>query len=691
MPDITVTNVPPINVYVVYYPLPEGVTANIFPFSFAITDESQIVVYLTQAGMPANDNTQVLLPNQYTVTINPAPAIGGTVALNTAALLGDRVTITRQTKPARTSNYADGNLLSASSLNSDCNTTVMIEQELNRYTTMLCPHYNQTESIDSSDCVLPRLSSGQVWSKGIMPGSKTAQNPTGTQGIIAESITNVLGGAPVALLNGPATINALPKFIDTAGNLTTTGITIDADNNITQVQTINAVNMIATGNVFANTGNIQGLEVTATNLSATNTTIETLTVNGLSTLTNARIIGTLEVSGVANIPGLTLGNINIPRNTIEALSITAPTITANNTLTARGSATVEGSLTVTAGGTTTILNQLVADNYSPANFRPVNINATGNINAGANSNVSCSMLIANSTLQICNAGNRTNINRAAGGDAHTLTLPNSLGDPGQVLALQTVANSVGTLIWNNAGGVLPSVNAVAPILNGYLTMFTPEANGNITSSGVAITGAANMSVGNVTTSNTGTIRSPNIAIQAPNGNTYCTLSKTNAGNTYGLALPPFGPTALNQPLVATSVGQNANCTLGWGSVYVAPPRAYGLVTWTDDGVITVTNPINIGIPPNAPGVLWSLNKNTMGANINNANEIYISFLKPFPNAGYMVKMTSLKKTGYTFVIQICEQLVGSCRICFLFTHSSLLINDPTHWNYLKSFYIEITG
>ncbi len=725
MPDITVTDIPPFNAYTIVLPMPRGVTNTVLPFAFAVLNGAQVSVFLTPAGAAANDTGQILTyGTDYTVQINPAPAIGGTVTLTVAAPLQARITIVRNTSAVRASAYSDGTLLSASVLNSDFNTTVMIEQEANRYNTMLCPHYNQTEITDNSDYVLPRLVRGQVWVKGLVPGTTTGQ-----EAIIAESITNVLGGAPVSLINPPTIATTIPKFADTAGNLTGTSVAIDAGDNIVAPASINVTGAVNASAV--NTTNIcRAATFTGTNLNITNANIQTnlTAANGSATnLANTIVTGTFTVNGVANIPGLVLGDINLPQNNITAATITAPTIKSTNMLEA-SSANITGSLTVTAGGTTTISNQLIAENYSPANFRPVVINATGSIDARGHIYTPAAF-ITDTALQIRNPANLyTSITRTAGGAIHTLALPNALGNAGQLLSLTNVVGNVGTLSWVDGGGGGGGITATLPVTAGNIPRFT-DANGNVGNSTAKLDAAGNITANtlnlispypgrndfhigpylgsaytiynlnlgdniNIALGGSGSLRLQNFTAGAVSPLCFCDQNNVNSVGiqapltvpvTYSITLPAAPPTAVNQPLMVTGVdgqGQVGN-TLGWGNVQ--PKRAFMALGWNATGDFSPIGSVNMQQPT------WFSGTADVGT-IHNAVGIKFSFVAGMPFQ-YIIKIM-FYSAPQNFTYQTYGLAGNACIIMFRITDPPPTlspIQTLDRWNKLKGFIIECTG
>jgi hypothetical protein len=305
MPAITITAINPL----IQYPATLGQT--LFTFAFAVIDAASVQVYVTRIGQLANEDTQQLLYNiEYTVLINPPPAIGGSITINLTPPLQaeDRVTILRSSILQRVSNYTDGSLMSAASLNNDFNTNVMVEQELGVVNTQLGPRYNVCDMLDGSDTLLPRLPNGCTWVK----------KADGT-GIVAQNISNLPEGA-IAAVN--PMVNGIAVFQDNQGTITSTAITIDANNNIANANNITGISL----NVGS--ANIQ------TNI-ATNNMTSTGTINANNITTTGNLI--VANNGFATVDNLTVNGSfvapNFTQNTINATnSISAPVINATQQL-----------------------------------------------------------------------------------------------------------------------------------------------------------------------------------------------------------------------------------------------------------------------------------------------------------------------------------------------------------------------
>jgi hypothetical protein len=454
MPDIQVTNIPPI---VDIVAAAGDASYTLYPFRFAVLNPTEIEVYVTPIGSAANDSTQKLTYGvAYTVTINPAPGLGGTVRLTNALNIGDRITIKRTTAEERTSIYADGNLLSASTLNSDFNSVVMMAQENNLYNKKLCPHYNITEKTDSNDYILPRLLPGTVWTKNAL-GKIINAAPGTVVGVGVEPV-------------GTITAGTLPVFADAAGRVKSTGITVDENNNVAG---INRLSMLPDG--FIEVRDIEAANsITSTNfggdtVNVNDVTTENLTVNGATTLTNVIINGTVSMPNFEPFSLTAQQNVSAPL--IQALAmlqtpaISSPvangTITISNSISCRGmnaggfsvhsynfNATYGHGQSLQIGGVAVdTINTLytTTDNHSigisPANGGAVQIfNQTGNIAT---------------TLQMYDGTGNVYVgikvpNAMNANPSYTMTLPPNKGAANNVLA----TDGNGNLSW-----VVPTYSA----------------------------------------------------------------------------------------------------------------------------------------------------------------------------------------------------------------------------------------
>ena len=308
MADLVVTNVTP-QIQFIY-----SSTTNTYSFPFAITNSSQIIVYVTPAGADANDANQVWPTPGYTVTINPPPAVGGSITFYVTPNSGDRVTIVRSTPILATSNYSNATLLSASSLNGSFNNDIMIAQESNAKLLLQCPSYNVSDVIDESDLVLPKLDNGTLWVKGV--------DANGNPAIVSQPIGNVVGGVvtkPIA----PITAGNLTMFNDGNGNITNSGIIVDTTNSIidTSALTLKCYNVNVGGNINLSAGTLTTSSIVASsgistkNFNSTgnirctgNSTFKNITVNGILTAPNFNptTIQATTIQATGNISGTTI-------------------------------------------------------------------------------------------------------------------------------------------------------------------------------------------------------------------------------------------------------------------------------------------------------------------------------------------------------------------------------------------------
>lgn len=610
MPDITVTDIPPINVYTITLPMPNGVTRTVLPFGFSALNASQVSVYSTPGGAAAYDDKQKLIyGTDYTVQINPAPAVGGTITLTVEAPLQARITIVRNTSAARISAYSDGSLLSAATLNNDFNSAVMIEQEINRYITKLCPHYNHTENTDESDYVLPRLNPGQIWSKGILPGSVTEENRFGISGIVADNITNVIGGYPITLADSSSVdAGVIPRFADNSGNLKGSGITI-SDNNILYAKIINCNDIFSTGNISVSGANNA---IITSNLSATTATVDNLSVKrnlsvgfgSTTTLSNTTITGTLDISGTFEPPSITTNEgriINLNSDKIEVFrlrsvyfssenfevtkDITLPNTTVNGTLNTGliKSANITSSGRVMANSLqlkTPLstddskdgdfqIGRLLGNNYVISNARndddiviaPSRLGSLALKNPTAGYSTALKFFASHSAAYISLKASPEMLTS----NTYSLVFPIQPGMTNQTLVLSNPAT--GQLIWGGAGGGSGGVNPMSPVNTGKLVKFYDDL-GNITSTGISVDSNRNVTdVKSITIDDGGTITGTTVTasifnVTSSTKTNSCSIVTKPGGNNYSLTLPAKTPT-FPRSILTCFHPTATNATLEW--------------------------------------------------------------------------------------------------------------------------------
>lgn len=162
----------------------------VFGTNWTANYESDVVVYKTPVGDEPNDVTQVLpYPAGYSVAF-----IGSQqdvqVTLVVPALIGERITITRQTPADRENLYTNTNFV-PSMLNNDFGILTLVDQQAQLVDQKIGPRYNYSAIIvDVTDTILPILGAGQIWAK----------DPTNSF-IEAVDLSTVISGGTVTQIN----------------------------------------------------------------------------------------------------------------------------------------------------------------------------------------------------------------------------------------------------------------------------------------------------------------------------------------------------------------------------------------------------------------------------------------------------------------------------------------------------------
>ena len=154
----------------------------VFSFNFLAFAQTDITVYYTPMGSTPSDVTQQLTYTvQFSVTLNPQPAVGGLVTLVTPCNAGDIVTIVRAQPDQRLNYYIDGGLFTATMVNTDFDQEILMIQQNTMYETAITPHYNLSASPDPViDIYLPVLGPNQTWIKNASNTQIVAFNLSGT-------------------------------------------------------------------------------------------------------------------------------------------------------------------------------------------------------------------------------------------------------------------------------------------------------------------------------------------------------------------------------------------------------------------------------------------------------------------------------------------------------------------------------
>jgi hypothetical protein len=137
----------------------------VFGTNWTANYPSDVIVYQTPAGNPANDVTQILAyPADYSVAfIGDQQEVQ--VTLVTGAAAGDIITITRQTPADRENLYTNTNF-TPSMLNNDFGILTLVDQQAQLVNQLIGPRYNYSAVItDVVDTILPILGANQFWIK----------------------------------------------------------------------------------------------------------------------------------------------------------------------------------------------------------------------------------------------------------------------------------------------------------------------------------------------------------------------------------------------------------------------------------------------------------------------------------------------------------------------------------------------
>lgn len=207
---------------------------------------SDIVVYQRAAGVDANDVTQILPTNVYTVSFIGLELIVQ-VTLVSGSTAGDIVTITRQTPADRLNIYTNTNF-TPSMLNNDFGILTLVDQQNQLVNQQIGPRYNYSALINVPiDTILPILGANEFWAKNasnnqiiavdigtIVSGGTVTEIDTGL-GLTGGPITGAgtISFAPIVANTFWANITgatALPSQVSTSYFVKTTeiGVTVEA-------------------------------------------------------------------------------------------------------------------------------------------------------------------------------------------------------------------------------------------------------------------------------------------------------------------------------------------------------------------------------------------------------------------------------------------------------------------------------
>jgi len=358
---------------------------------------------------------------------------------------------------------------------------------------------------------------------------------------------NTVGNLTVTNLNSGSGANIVSSAgLVNVGNTTTVstinGTTAPAGSTTLYVSGTNGVTL-TNANVNVN-GTVAGLvSVTSSNsAAAANITLNNITVNGATYVSNANPGGILATT--TGMGSVTLSTINVLTNRSTISGITVNTANGAQTLT---------NVTINNGSinTASVAVPLYTGSISLTNI--VN-------NSPGSSNVTDSYTTGNGGITLAgvynttNAGVNINVGAVSGAASETLsTLSGSTQNLGGPLSLSTKNGSITvTGLWmnnpvqnstTNAVKVSAAYGSVVTAVGSNVTLLTTNGDLNITSLATQNSGQANETVSITATGNlsvSGTVNAPNITLVAANGGVYGNLNLANPVAPYANATTPNG-------------------------------------------------------------------------------------------------------------------------------------------------------
>lgn len=161
MPQIVINDITP---RIQYY---ASAGQTVFQFPWPMFYPTDIQVYKRAFISVADDVADILTyVTNYTVTIYPAPAVGGYITLNSPAAANDIITLARAQPDERLNYYINGGQFLAEVVNPDFDKIVLMDQQRQMYDEVIGVHYNVNAVIEPVvDNILPVLPAGTSWRK----------------------------------------------------------------------------------------------------------------------------------------------------------------------------------------------------------------------------------------------------------------------------------------------------------------------------------------------------------------------------------------------------------------------------------------------------------------------------------------------------------------------------------------------
>lgn len=171
---------------------------SVYSTNWTANAASDVVVYSRPTNTPADDATQVLAPNQYSVAFIGDGQIVQ-VTLVTPSTQYDVVTIIRQTPANRLNLYNNSNF-TPSMLNQDFGILTLVDQQAQLIDDQTGVHYNYSDFIQPIiDNILPVLPAGMTWVKNSTNTAIITLSPVTLEQLASN--TDPSGASLVGLLN----------------------------------------------------------------------------------------------------------------------------------------------------------------------------------------------------------------------------------------------------------------------------------------------------------------------------------------------------------------------------------------------------------------------------------------------------------------------------------------------------------
>ncbi len=150
--------------YVDFFPT-DGVTLN-YVFPFELLQAEDLAVYFTAAGQPYDPVGDLIPAGEYSVVINPAPLIGGSITFTTAPAAGGTLVLIREMADELDTDFAAVETISGKALDNAFHRLLLLIQQNSFEANSLALHYpvNAPGILDDLTQVAV-LEDGQYWKR----------------------------------------------------------------------------------------------------------------------------------------------------------------------------------------------------------------------------------------------------------------------------------------------------------------------------------------------------------------------------------------------------------------------------------------------------------------------------------------------------------------------------------------------